>query len=302
MVHYPISDLVCQTVARDSTWKRQLVWKKEWLLQSLQITGSSSDLSCRISLLTLSQLPGKNNHFLNRVSCDEELEYTYCWSGKGLTVTLKTESEFGCIYLPDSLLYKHKDLQTIRYNISSRVLKNWHFSLNTLASAPFYPMIACSLQDSSVQASLFTGSFLTPLKVIISAGIKLSIKELGEFYAGLGSLKLVYVMDRAVFDAMGVSNYCGVEMGERYHLEYGLSSSFDLEKKLTPHLNWQFHLDAFLARNRTVDLLLKNLFTWKAGKSVNANLQTRIVYDRDMVSEFQLENMLSVGFVIRLSR
>ncbi|HNS16395.1 MAG TPA: hypothetical protein PKI34_01065 [Bacteroidales bacterium] len=293
---------MCQVVQKDSTWKKQQAWKKEWLLKSLQISGSSSDLNCRLSFLTLSQLPGKKNHFLNRITGDEELEYTYFWSRKGFTVTLKMISEFGCIYFPDSLFYKQKDIQTFRYDLSSRVKKNWQISLNASAKTPVYPMVAFSLKDSANQVTLFTGSLLTPLKMIISAGIKLTIRELGSVYAGLSSLKVVYVLDQQIFTMLGVTSYNGVEQGNRWYYEYGLSSSFDLEKKLTPYLHWQCHLEGFLARNESLDLLLKNLFSIKAGKSMNANLQSRIVYDRGMTPEFQLENQLSVGFVIRLSR
>ncbi len=279
----------------------QNVWKQEWLLRSLQIS-SSADLRCRISFLSLSQLPGKQKHFLERMTCDEEIEFSYLWSRNECSVALKLVSEFGCIFFPDSLFYKQKDLQTIRYDLSMRVGKNWHFSLNTSATTPVFPMIHCNLQDSTLQSNLFTGSFLTPLKMTITAGIKLTIRELGSLYLGPCSLKLVYILDQQVFAIMNVDQYQGVAPGERWYDEYGLCSSFDLTRNLTPSLNWQCHLDAFLAGNKSVDLLFKNLFSWKAGKWMNANLQTRIVYDSDRISVFQLENLLSIGLMIRFTR
>lgn len=293
--------MVCQAGIKDSVQKSEQAARKERLLKSLQIS-CTSDLSLQLAVHTFSQWNSSGNHFQNRVSGEHHLEYSYRWSRKGFTVILKLISELGYTCFPDSLFYKQKDIQTFRYDVSSSVNKNWHLSLNTCTTTPLYRMINYGSRDSLGTISIFAGSFLTPLIMLASAGIKITAEGLGTFHVGLSSLKLVYVNDPGVFNSMRVTRYYGVEKGDQWQCEYGLSSSVDLAKQLTPQLSWQCRLDTFIARNKSPDILLKNLLSLKAGRSMNATIQSSIVYDNDLSSVFQLENLLTIGFAIRFDR
>ena len=204
--------------------------------------------------------------------------------------------------MPDSLFYKQKDVQTFRYDVTSKVIRNWHFSLSTCTTTPLYRMVRYGSDDSLGTIRIFAGSFLTPLIMVAGAGIKVSVEGLGSFHIGLSSLKLVYVNDPGVFASLDADTYYGVEKGDQWLCEFGLSSSVDLVKKLTPRLSWQCRLDTFIARNKDLDILFKNYLSLKAGRSMIATLQSGMVYDKDLFNMFQVENLLTIGFAIRFSR
>jgi hypothetical protein len=299
--HLQTQGLVFEAVIKDSLRRSEQTAEKERWLRSLQISGTS-DLSLRLALQTLSQMSSSGNHFHNRISGEHQLEYLYRWTRKGLSVTLKLSSELGYVLLPDSLFYKQKDVQSIRYDVSSKVSRNWHLSLSTCTTTPLYRMTRYDSDDSLGTISIFAGSFMTPLTLVVSAGIKVSVKGLGSFHIGLSCLKLVYVNDPVVFKSLAVNRYYGVEKGDQWLCEYGLSSSVDLVKKLTPRLSWQCRLDTFIARNNTMDILFRNLLSLKAGRFMSASLESGIVYDQDLFNIFQAENLLTIGFAIRSSR
>jgi len=240
--------------------------------------------------------------FQHCISGDHQLEYAYQWSRKGFTVILKLTSELGYAGFPDSLFQKQKDIQTIRYELSSKVNRHFHLSLNTFTSTPLYRMIQYGIVDTLGTTGRFAGSFLTPLVMVVSAGVKITAGGLGSFHVGLSSLKMVYLKDPRVFMSLEVNRFYGVKKGDQWQCEFGMSSSVDLAKKLTPQLNWQCRVDAFMTRNKPVDIHFKNSLTFKTGRSMNATLQSSIVYDKDLIHIFQTENLLTVGFSIRLRK
>ncbi len=288
-------------VKNDSLRKCEQSTKRNRWLKALQISGTS-DLSFRLALQTLSQTNCSGNPFQNRISGEHQLEYLYQWTRKGFSITLKLSSELGYVLLPDSLFYKEKDIQTLRYDASLKIARNWHISLSTCTTTPLYRMVRYGPDDSLGTIHMFAGSFLTPLILVVGGGIKVSVEGLGSFHIGLSSLKLVYVNDPGVFASLAADTYYGVKKGDQWLCEYGLSSSVDLVKKLTPRLSWQCRLDTFIARDKDMDILFKNYLSLKAGRAMSATLQSGMVYDKDLFNMFQVENLLTIGFAIRFSR
>jgi hypothetical protein len=285
----------CQPDPHDTLFKQEKDWRQLILAKALKIS-NQKEMAYRFSISELSQWKNRYSQLLHTLSGTQDLDYSSLWQSEHLTVRLKIISELGYVYLWDSLLVKQKDEQTVRYDVSVAIRNNWQVSLNSTANTPLYRMVVSLPADSTGRKRWLSGDFLTPLKAVLSLGIRCDIAALGNIQLGLSSLKVTYVRNRRVFDAPGIATFHGIEPGHSWLWVYGLSSTVDFRKEISPHLSWELYLLAFLPKDDPVNLNLKNLFLVKAGQVLKASIKTNIVYDRTNPVEFQMENLITIGF------
>ena len=84
---------------------------------------------------------------------------------------------------------------------------------------------------------------------------------------------------------------------ESTKVEYGIESSTDVTLKLNQIILWTSKLDLFstLQRIDEVDILWDNLITAKIDKYISVNLNTQLLYDKDISFKRQFKQILSFG-------
>lgn len=291
----------CKPDPHDSLYKQVRDWRHLILTKALKIS-NQNEFAYRFSISALSQWNNRDSQLLHTVSGTQDMDYSSLWQSGHLTIHLKFISELGYVYLWDSIFVKQKDEQTIRFEVAATIKKSWQISFNSMVNTPLYRMVVSLPVDSAGRTRWLAGDFLTPLKAILSVGIQRNIHALGNVQLGLSSLKVTYVRNRKVFETPGNTSFHGIKPGHSWKYSYGISSSLDFRREISSHVSWELYLLAFLPKDDPLNLNLRNLFSIKAGRALNASIKTSIVYDKTCPVEFQMENLITIGFLFELVR
>jgi len=73
-----------------------------------------------------------------------------------------------------------------------------------------------------------------------------------------------------------------------------------IDKEIGRWGKWDCDILVFKNFNKPVDLVLKNLIGIKINKFIKTSIQTRLIYEEDVSKSLQMENLISLGFAIRL--
>ncbi|MCK9203536.1 MAG: hypothetical protein M0P58_03745 [Bacteroidales bacterium] len=145
-----------------------------------------------------------------------------------------------------------------------------------------------------------SSSFLTPLIWTFSGGISFLVPRFLTFTLGLSSAKLTYIRDKERIEKSGITDYFGVPSGKNHHFEFGLGMHVLIDKEIGRWGKWDCDILVFKNFNKPVDLVLKNLIGIKINKFIKTSIQTRLIYEEDVSKSLQMENLISLGFAIRL--
>ena len=143
-------------------------------------------------------------------------------------------------------------------------------------------------------------SFLTPLLGTFSLGAGWNWPGFGTIRLGISSAKITYVRDRRIYDAQAVDMFYGVAKGKKCLFEYGLSLQVAVDKNFRNKVRWMCDLLLFKNKDKPVDLSLKNLIDIRINRFLKTSIQTRLFYEELLSRNLQLENIVSLGFSLRL--
>lgn len=145
---------------------------------------------------------------------------------------------------------------------------------------------------------ILNSSFLTPLVSTISGGFSWKSSG-GTLTLGLSSAKITYIRDRSIFERQKVSIYYGIPKGRDYLIEYGISLQLMTDTDLLKWLHWSCDFMFFKREDGAPwDLNMKNQFCLKISRYFMLNIRTGLFYEEKVATGLQIENMVSVGFLI----
>ncbi|MCK9422397.1 MAG: hypothetical protein M0Q38_07350 [Bacteroidales bacterium] len=143
-------------------------------------------------------------------------------------------------------------------------------------------------------------SFLTPLIWTFSGGIGIQVPRFLMLNFGLSAARLTWIRNKKRLESSGRTDFFGVPKEKDHLFEFGLSMHLLVDKNLGNWGNWNCDVLIFKNYNKPVDLVLKNLIGIKINKFIKTCVQTRLIYEEDVSKTLQMENLISIGFNIRL--
>lgn len=110
-------------------------------------------------------------------------------------------------------------------------------------------------------------------------------------------------MKQTIVNDTDLSTIYGLDAGESFMNEAGLSAFFKLEKEIWTNVLYSGTLESFWnAQNslESTDVSFSNEFTARINNYLSTNFQFVIVYDDDITKELQIKQVLSVGLTFSL--
>ena len=117
---------------------------------------------------------------------------------------------------------------------------------------------------------------------------------------GFSGGKLTFIRDISIFEIRKSNSFYGVEKGRNYLLEYGMTFQMLIDKDLSKNLHWNCDLLLFKNYHAPVDLTFRNNIGLKINKYLKTSMSTKILYEEKLSKHLQFENLISIGFTIRL--
>ncbi len=156
------------------------------------------------------------------------------------------------------------------------------------------------IDDSGTRKRILNSGFFTPLLWTFATGITLLLPRNGKVAFGVAAGKITCILNRQVYQDQGIESFYGVPESHGYNFEYGLSLQLLIDKDLLSRVHWNCDLLLFKNYQKPVDLTLRNNFTIKISKFLQASVQTRILYEEAVCKSLQIENVVSLGFYFHL--
>lgn len=139
--------------------------------------------------------------------------------------------------------------------------------------------------------NILISDFMAPAYFNQNAGLAYIPTENFIFEAGLG-LQQTFVRDQAL------SETYGLEEGERWRSEAGLTISTSYSMRVGTNLSLKSSVDTFTALDKSVsstDIYFSNKLVGRINNFMNTTLSLDLVYDDDFSNEIQVAQVLSLG-------
>ncbi len=273
---------------------QQLVWKDRDVVRSLRIPVDSGQSLVRLRIsqqieytLTLSGaifLNWDHDANANQVILIQDMIYQCKGeTERNFSFTQKVVHHLGIQYFFDSISRFHVDDNQFDTRLEWRILKNHGCFFSSLLST-----------------RLLNSLFLTPLTALFSGGIQLKWPFFGSLNVGITSAKLTWIRNKGIYESLDAIIYYGVPREKPYLFEYGISLRLLIDHDVAKWLNW--NCDLLIFKNTTLppDISFRNNLGFRLTKFLKARIQTRIFYEERISRKMQLENIVSVGFVVAL--
>jgi hypothetical protein len=286
---------------------QQLTWMDSIPLMDISVLDTTGNplLKGRISqnfayCFTLSGLffvnrAGAGNS--NNIAILQDLAYEFRagWK-KHLWLTTRLDHHLGACYFFDSIAQIHLDDNTLSSRIEWKIVKGHSLFIASGINTRLFRGYDYHPNEHGCLIRIINASFLTPMIVAFSAGIRLEWPFAAYLNFGLSAGKFTWIRDKTIFEAQQVDLFYGVGKGKRYLLEYGLNMECRVDREFSKWLHWEFLLMVFKNINLPADVNLKNRLEFRILKYVRVNLQTRVIYESQVSRKVQFENLVSVGF------
>lgn len=181
---------------------------------------------------------------------------------------------------------------TSKYGI--RFSKRWYVAI--LANFNSQSLTGYSYTDTG---NTKISSFLTPGKILLSAGIDFRPDKSFSLFISPITTRLILKSDAAFYN---ISKF-GVPAERKSYTELGAFASAKYTKKITTWAFYTGRLDLFSNYKRSpenIDLLITNLLTMKFNRWLATNMSFDMVYDDDILKKPQLKEILGIGLTIKL--
>lgn len=148
-------------------------------------------------------------------------------------------------------------------------------------------------------ANIKISNFLTPGKIIMSAGIDFRPDKTFTLFVSPVTTRLILKNDP---DFYSVDKF-GVPAGKKSYTELGAFATAKFTKSFTKWALYTGRLDLFSNYKRNpenVDVFFTNLLSLKFNKWLATNISADIVYDDDILKRTQLKEVLGIGLTVKL--
>lgn len=206
----------------------------------------------------------------------------------------------GLQYLFDSITRFQIDDNQSESRLELRIRKNHGAFLSALLSTRLFNGYDYSVNGTGQLVRTLNSSFLTPFTALFSGGFQFRWPAFGSLNIGITSAKIIWLRDRSIYEAQETTVCFGVPSDKHHLFEYGISLQLLIDHKVTRWMQW--NCDVLLFKNTELppDFSLKNDLGFKLSKFLKARIQTRIFYEERISNKVQVENVVSVGFVVAL--
>ena len=290
---------------------QHLVWNDSVKVLNLQHLADSGESIIRARItqhldyaLTLSSLLFINwqrDQNANQVIVLHDLVYQ-CQTdnARKFRVIQKIIHHLGGQYFFDSIFRFHVDYNILETRLEWRLRKHHGIFLSSILSTRLFNEYTFSVNDSGNLVKTLNSSFLTPMIGTFSGGFQFNWPQFGSLNFGLTSAKLTWIRDKKIYEAQQTNIYYGVASDKKNRFEYGFSLQLLIDKDLVKWMHWNCDLLLFKNAEAPVDVTMRNLFTFLIARFLNTSIQTRLFYEEKKSEKMQVENMVSVGFSVRL--
>lgn len=238
---------------------------------------------------------------VNQVFILQDFKYSSLVEDNGKVRLINTFlHNLGVQFLFDSITRFQHDENILNTRLDVLLCRSWAFSLSSVLSTRLFNEYNITENDSGARVSILSSGFLTPMLLTISAGFTLSIGQTGKLVIGISSAKLTYVMNSQVYRDQKSDTYFGAPESKGYNLEYGLALQLLIDRDIFKRLHWNCDLLLFKNYLKPVDMSVKNMFTLRISKFLQANIQTRLFYEEEVSKKVQVESLFSLGFYFHL--
>jgi len=200
----------------------------------------------------------------------------------------------------DSIIRFQTDDNTLDTRFEFKLIRNLTFNFISILNTRFLNGYDYQTDSVGSQVRILNSSFLTPLFWTFSLGLGWTCPGFGMAGLGISAAKLTFILDKSVYTEQAVPIFYGVPSDKDYLFEYGLSLHIVVDKNFQNRIRWICDILAFKNYNKPIDLTLKNLIDIKINKFLKTSIQTRIFYEERVCKNFQLENIISLGFFLHL--
>jgi hypothetical protein len=145
-------------------------------------------------------------------------------------------------------------------------------------------------------------AFLSPGKFLLAPGIDIKLKSETSYFSVFVSpatLKWVTKLDR---DFLYQSKF-GVDSAQQLNTEFGAYLSSHFNMKFSNSIGYIGRFDLFSNykdKPGNIDVLMNNLFSFSISKFFSANVLVDIVYDEDVKSRTQVQEIFGLGIKLKL--
>lgn len=200
----------------------------------------------------------------------------------------------------DSITRFSPDENTLDTRLDLRIGRFLSASLSANLTTRLFNGYEYLPNDSGLQVRILTSAFMTPVTLMLSAGITVQWKQFGTLTAGLSGGKLTGVVNRQIWETRDGETFYGVQRSKGYLVEYGWTLQVLIDRDLFPRVHWNCDLLLFKNPARPPDLSMRNYFGIKINRFLCAGIQTRLYYEAQLSPAIQLENLVSLGFSVSL--
>jgi hypothetical protein len=233
--------------------------------------------------------------FLHRVNYRSKLNHSGNFS-----ISASFNHILGIQFFFDSISRFQPDENTLDTRIEIRLRKNIAFSvLSNLTTRLFNGWDYSSDQTGNLIRTL-NSSFLTPLVCTFSAGLGWTFSGWGSVNLGVSAAKFTLVRNSAIYDETGVTDFYGVPKDRKFLFEYGMTLHLLIDRNFLNRVQWNCDVLIFKNYEMPVDLVLKNLVGIRINKFLKTTIQTRFFYEEETSKNFQIENLVTLGFYFLL--
>jgi hypothetical protein len=200
----------------------------------------------------------------------------------------------------DSITRFFPDATSIISQLEVKINRCFIYSVNTnLTSRIFNDYRYLPDQNGDLVKRMQSG-FLTPMIVNFSSGFGWNLPSWGSVSLGLTGGKFTFIRSREIFGILKVEKYYGVLAGKQTLIEYGISLLVTIDRNLAKTLKWTCEMMLFKNYIKPVDITVKSLLEWRFGRNLSGSLQTRLFYEEAVSKKLQIDNIITLGFGIRL--
>jgi hypothetical protein len=206
----------------------------------------------------------------------------------------------GAQFFFDSLSKFQVDENVLDTRIEFRLHPRLTINFSSNLSTRFFNGYDYLSDSTGCLIRVLNSSFLTPLFWTFSLGAGWRWPGFGVVSLGMGAAKLTCIRDQSVYDARSVDVYYGVPRDKGFLFEYGLSLQIVVDKTFRNRVRWMCDLLIFKNKDKPADLSLKNLIDIRINRYLKTSIQTRLFYEELVSRKLQVENVISLGFSLRL--
>jgi hypothetical protein len=211
-----------------------------------------------------------------KLSASSRLAFELKYQHQKTTIETNITDELSANLLLDSTFEKLNDLVRLKISAEHNTQKE---NFKKSASAQLSTQKLPTKKNGS---STIESTFLSPAEVILAFGMNIKLNTKGSVECGIGSLKLSWINQKALYDLHKTEELHGIPRSKSHKLEGGISIQTQWQKSITRNIIWENKSLIFSSFNEPgmPNLELRNDFLLKSGKSLQTAIRSIYTYNK----------------------